>query len=353
MKRSFTKRLTVFLLSFVMVFTLAPWLGAQKVYAGETSVSTLTNAGTLTIDMSDVSRWYFEDHTVDPAALVSTFMIMEDADIIDADYEVDMDGDTHMWIDINKDGDWDLIVARNESDGLWWLNPWDDVTLTKTDWTRSIPSTTTFDSDLELPAAKQSGAATGTDVYKYYSKVIFKFPTISSGKATLSYIETKWSGSAKKPKVTVRLKGNKLVQGDDFTVTYKKNKSVGKATVTIRGTGWCQGTLTRTFIINPAGTWVNKATSPSKGTVKVTWHKQDKTMNTTRIDGYQIQVATNSTFTKGKVTKTRKGYANTSKIFRDLKAGKTYYVRVRTFKKVDGVTYFSKWSDSKKVTTKK
>ncbi len=36
-----------------------------------------------------------------------------------------------------------------------------------------------------------------------------------------------------------------------------------------------------------------------------------------------------------------------------LKAGKTYYVQVRTYKTVKGVKYWSKWSAKKKVKTKK
>ena len=75
-------------------------------------------------------------------------------------------------------------------------------------------------------------------------------------------------------------------------------------------------------------------------------------MSASRIDGYQIQVATDSSFTKNTVLKNRKGYANTAKNFTGLKSGKTYYVRVRTVKTVSGVRYTSAWSKAKTVKVK-
>jgi hypothetical protein len=41
-----------------------------------------------------------------------------------------------------------------------------------------------------------------------------------------------------------------------------------------------------------------------------------------------------------------------SKKITGLKAKKTYYVRIRTYKKVDGKTYYSSWSKASKVKTK-
>ena len=40
------------------------------------------------------------------------------------------------------------------------------------------------------------------------------------------------------------------------------------------------------------------------------------------------------------------------KTIKKLKKGKTYYVRVRTFKKVNGVTVYSKWSKKMSVKLK-
>ena len=43
----------------------------------------------------------------------------------------------------------------------------------------------------------------------------------------------------------------------------------------------------------------------------------------------------------------------TSSTIKKLKAKKKYYVRIRTYKKVNGKTYYSGWSKAKNVTTKK
>ncbi|MBR1763701.1 MAG: fibronectin type III domain-containing protein, partial [Eubacterium sp.] len=78
------------------------------------------------------------------------------------------------------------------------------------------------------------------------------------------------------------------------------------------------------------------------------WSKQ-----ATQTTGYQIQYATNSKFTKNKKTVTVKGTKTTSKTVSKLKAKKKYYVRVRTYKTVNGKKYYSGWSKAKTVTTKR
>ena len=75
-------------------------------------------------------------------------------------------------------------------------------------------------------------------------------------------------------------------------------------------------------------------------------------MAKSHITGYQIQRATNSSFTKNSKKYKVKGYDKTSKTIKELKGGKKYYVRVRTYKVVNGKTYYSKWSKAKTVTTR-
>lgn len=68
------------------------------------------------------------------------------------------------------------------------------------------------------------------------------------------------------------------------------------------------------------------------------------------VTGYQIQYSTSSKYKSGnKSVKTKK----TSYTIKNLKKGKKYYVRVRSYKTVDGKTYYSSWSGSKTVTIKK
>lgn len=51
-------------------------------------------------------------------------------------------------------------------------------------------------------------------------------------------------------------------------------------------------------------------------------------------------------------TVTVKGYTKTSKKISKLKKKKTYYVRVRTYKKVGKTTFYSTWSKTKHIKTK-
>ena len=62
--------------------------------------------------------------------------------------------------------------------------------------------------------------------------------------------------------------------------------------------------------------------------------------------GYQIQYATNKGFKKAKIVKVS-GKAS-SKSIKKLTGGKTYYFRVRAFKKAGGKTVYTKWSSAKK-----
>ncbi len=49
----------------------------------------------------------------------------------------------------------------------------------------------------------------------------------------------------------------------------------------------------------------------------------------------------------------KKAYtSDTSKTIKDLKKGKTYQVKVRAYKKVNGKTYYGKFSDIKTVKVK-
>ena len=67
------------------------------------------------------------------------------------------------------------------------------------------------------------------------------------------------------------------------------------------------------------------------------------------IDGYEIQLSTSKKFKKI-AKKAKVSAAKTSSTIKKLKKKTTYYVRIRTYKNVDGITYTSDWSGIKKVT---
>lgn len=77
----------------------------------------------------------------------------------------------------------------------------------------------------------------------------------------------------------------------------------------------------------------------------VTWKK------TKGIDGYEIQLSTSKKFKKI-AKKAKVSSSKTSATIKKLKKKTTYYVRIRTYKKVNGKTQTSNWSGVKKVTVK-
>ena len=156
-----------------------------------------------------------------------------------------------------------------------------------------------------------------------------------------------YSAKAIKPRVIIKDSKGNVISSDNYTVKYSDNKKVGSAKVKIKFKGNYSGTVEKSFKINPKNTSISKVTAKSKGfTVK--WKKQ-----TAQTTGYQLQYATNKDFTKNKKTVTISNNKTTSKAVKKLKAEKKYYVRIRTYKTVNGKKYYSGWSKTQTVKTNK
>ena len=169
--------------------------------------------------------------------------------------------------------------------------------------------------------------------------------SISSASVSLSIATYSFDGKVKTPSVTVKLGSTALRNGIDYVVSYRNNKNVGKATVIITGKGLYAGTITRTFVINPAKQSIQKLTAKSKGFYIDYVAKGHAT-------GYEIQYATNSSFSGAKktvITSNKTDKVTVSK----LSGNKKYYVRVRTYTTVNGIKNYGAWSAVKTVTTKK
>ena len=166
---------------------------------------------------------------------------------------------------------------------------------------------------------------------------------ISGAKVTVASKVT-FTGTSRKPAVTVKLSGKELVKNTDYTVKYSNNKAIGKATVTIKGKGKYTGVIKKTFKIVPMKQVITSVTAKTKA-FAVKWTKD------LNVDGYQIKYSTKSDFSGGKSVYVKKN-TTVSKTFTGLTAKKTYYVKVRSYKTVNGTKYYSSWSSAKKVKTK-
>ena len=160
-----------------------------------------------------------------------------------------------------------------------------------------------------------------------------------------------YNGKVKKPAVVAKNDKKKVIPASDYTVKYAAGcKNVGKYSVTVTFKNGYKGKYTKTFTILPKGTKMSSVKAAKKAfTAK--WAKQS-----VQTTGYQVQYSTNKNFKKSVKTATISKNKTVSKTVKKLKAKKTYYVRVRTYKtvKVNGksVKLYSEWSSAKSVKTK-
>lgn len=91
---------------------------------------------------------------------------------------------------------------------------------------------------------------------------------------------------------------------------------------------------------------ISKAVKTGTTSVKVTWKKA---ASSSVCSGYQVVLATNSGFTKNVKKVTVSGRNAVSVKVAGLSKGKTYYVKVRAYKTVNGVKVYGAYSGVKKV----
>ena len=153
-----------------------------------------------------------------------------------------------------------------------------------------------------------------------------------------------YTGKEFKPKPVMAYNGKRLQAGKDYKLTYANNRKVGTAIVTITGKGNFTGRRVLNFDILPPKTAIAKLTA-GKGQITVNWKKASG------VGGYQVSYSLKSDFSD-ETKKNVKGASKKSLVLKNLQSSKIYYVRVRTYKGVNGKYYYSDWSKAKKVTTK-
>ncbi len=164
---------------------------------------------------------------------------------------------------------------------------------------------------------------------------------VASTKAQSFLLGAKAKGGAK---LTYKSNNKSVTVSQSGKVTIAKN-FVGTATITI--TSGSTKTYTKTvkritITVNPAGTAFRSVYNGKGKKLKAYWKKNS------RVSGYQLQYSPSKQFTNVK-TVTLKGANCTGAIRSKLTKGKTYSVRIRTYKKVGGKVYYSAWSKSKQV----
>lgn len=171
--------------------------------------------------------------------------------------------------------------------------------------------------------------------------VIYKIDSVTLKNTTFTY-----NGKIKKPGVIVKNRKGSEISSEYYTVTYQEGrKKVGKYKVTIKFKDKYSGKVVCYFKINPKKTTITKLTAGNK-TFTASWKKVEN-----QISGYEIHF----TPIKGpsdnyKIEKV--GAKKVSAKINVVRANSNYYVKIRTYKVVDGVTYRSGWSEVKTIRTK-
>ena len=88
---------------------------------------------------------------------------------------------------------------------------------------------------------------------------------------------------------------------------------------------------------------ISSATNNKSKVITVKWNKNNS------VTGYQVSYKTGNT----EKTVTIKGKTNVSTTIKNLTKNKTYTVKVRSYRSLNGVNYYSGWSTAKNVKIKK
>ena len=226
-----------------------------------------------------------------------------------------------------------------------------------------------------------------------------------------------YDGNSKEPSVTVKHGTKTLEKDVDYTVSYSNNVKSGKATVTVTGKGNYKGSQSKTFIINPKAVILLTTKNVKTNKVEINWEKDSDVdgyeiyMTTVNKDTKNMKtkselILRKSTSTKSKALKTlpkgakvkilkknvkksegytwykvkyngKTGYV-ASKFLKDvyvegtysrikkvtskdtltytkkkLTKNKQYAFKVRSYRIIDGITYYGTYSNVKKATISK
>ena len=209
----------------------------------------------------------------------------------------------------------------------------------------ATPTPPTKPSVTPTPTPKPSVTATPTPTPKP-SATVKPTPTPQvAGKIDLSKVKptianVAWTGKKITPKQfkyngkTYKIEGNAKIINSDA------NKNIGKASVTLKGTGNFTGTYKINFKIVPKKNSISKITA-SKKSMKVQWKKVSAAQKITK---YEIRYRVAGT-TKWKTK--RYSPKTSGATIKSLKKGKKYQVQIRSYKTVSGTNYYSNWSSVK------
>ncbi len=166
----------------------------------------------------------------------------------------------------------------------------DKVTLKKnTDYTVSYKNNTKVGTATITIKGKGKYSGTCTKTFKISAKSLSK-ASISNVSSSYTY-----TGKSITPNPTVKVDKVTLKKNTEYTVSYKNNKKIGTATITIKGKGNYSGSLTKKFTIVKKNTLIISTISRKSYT-----GKQIKPTVTVKANGVTLKKNTHYTVSYGK-----------------------------------------------------
>lgn len=217
---------------------------------------------------------------------------------------------------------------------------YEDKTIT---WSSSNTSVATVDQTGQI-YAKKTGKC--TIIVKAsngkIARMTVKVTKVNAKSVSVSEVSNKtYTGKQIKPSITIKYLGKTLKNKIDYTLSYGKNKSTGKGTITIKFKGSYTGSKTINFYIAPKKVSIKNPKSTTKKTLIVYYYK------TSGASGYQIAYRIKGTDKWSYTTST-----TSSKKIKNLNSKKNYEVKVRAYKKYNGTKYYGGWSSTKTIKIK-
>lgn len=185
----------------------------------------------------------------------------------------------------------------------------------------------------------------GTGYYKGTATIHFKIIKKTEkfvSNVKLNRTSYTYTGKTIRPSVTVTVNGKKI-GANAYKLYYRNDKNSGIGTVQVRGIGkYSRINKTLTFKILPPKTLLTGLKKANRS-FTASWKKN------IQATGYQIQYAADSRFIKERKTVTVGKQSAIRYKISGLKNKKTYYVRIRSYKRVGKKVLYSSWSTVKKI----
>ncbi len=178
-----------------------------------------------------------------------------------------------------------------------------------------------------------------TNAYNAATSNILKV-TIQGRSFAVGNVSSKiYSGKAITQSISVTSGTSKLVLGRDYSLSYRNNKEVGKASIIVSGMGNYIGKVEKYFYILPAKVVGGKGSKAASSKINLVW-----TSSKSKVSGYEIQMSTAKNSGYKSITSVQNKKAYTYKNTK-LKKKTTYYFKIRAYIVIDGKKQCGTYSD--------